>query len=70
MCFTALPSPINKETIMSVEKVAYASFAEWKAKAETLGWVHCHDNFIVCDDENDQCVGEFDSDANTGWLTE
>ena len=53
---------------MSVEKVVHHTFEAWKQKADTLGWVHCHDNFVVCDDDADQCIGEFESSALSGWL--
>lgn len=49
-------------------KIEYLSFSEWEAKAKTIGWVHCHDNTVVCDDEHDSCIGEFDSELNSGWL--
>lgn len=49
-------------------KIEYTNFDLWKSDATELGWVHIHDDLVVCDDENDVCVGEFSSEANTGWL--
>ena len=47
--------------------VTYNLYEEWQKDANEIGWVHCHDNFVVCDDDYG-CVGEFNSDTNTGWL--
>lgn len=49
-------------------KVSYTNFEKWQEDATALGWVHCHDNITVCDDEDDICIGEFYSESETGWL--
>lgn len=45
--------------------VVFTDFNEWKEKADKAGWVHIHDDFVVCD-AGDYCVGEFGESA--GWL--
>lgn len=46
-------------------------FTEWSTLANQLGWVHIHDNLIVVDDPGTgECLGEFDSDAEEGWINE
>lgn len=47
----------------------YTDYHCWVKIANTLGWVHIHDDFIVVDDaDTGECLGEFDSSNNTGWL--
>ncbi len=52
-----------------MKKTTYANFWHWREKALAMGWVHCHDNLVVVDCvENGFCIGEWDSEANKGWL--
>lgn len=44
----------------------YFEFDIWKKDASILGWVHAHDNTVVCDGENGELIGEFDGEK--GWL--
>lgn len=45
-----------------------SDYASWKNLARQIGWVHCHDDFIVVDCvDSGVCVGEF-SDKSGGWL--
>lgn len=49
--------------------IKYVSFEAWKEDAEKIGWIHCHDNLVVVDDpDTDECLGEFDSETNTGFI--
>lgn len=48
-------------------KKHYTDFNLWKSDVKELGWIHAHDNFVVCDGEHDELIGEFDSETNTGW---
>jgi hypothetical protein len=47
----------------------FVEFDDWKHAAEIIGWVHCYDNIVVCDDpDTDELLGEFDSTTNKGWI--
>ena len=47
----------------------FNDFEEWSKIANNYGWVHCHDNFVVVDNpDNDECLGEFDSETGEGWI--
>lgn len=54
------------EQIVVGSLLYFKSFIKWKAQAEKIGWVHCHDDIVVCDYENG-CAGEFDA-SEGGWL--
>ena len=51
-----------------MNKKTYTEFEEWNTQARELGWTHCHDEFIVCDDGYGGRIGEFDSKTDTGWI--
>lgn len=42
------------------------SFEHWKLMANHIGWTHCHDNVVVCDDESGLVLGEFIGER--GWI--
>lgn len=54
------------------EQTSYKSFSnyeDWFKIANSLGWVHVHDTYVVCDDpDSDFIIGEWDNGVNTGWL--
>jgi hypothetical protein len=48
----------------------FSDFESWKTQAELLGWVHVHDDIVVCDDpDSGEVLGEFNSENNSGWLS-
>ena len=55
--------------IDSCMKHEFSDFKTWDREAQKLGWVHTHDEYVVLDDaETGECIGEFDSNTNTGWI--
>ena len=44
------------------------AYEEWYAQAKELGLIHTFDHIIVCEDENDVCVGEWFTTTNSGWI--
>ena len=44
-------------------------YDRWKEIAYHVGWIHVHDNLLVCD-LDDVCVGEWDDNADkqSGWI--
>lgn len=45
----------------------FTDYEKWTAEAYKAGWVHTHDDVVVCDDEHG-CIGEWDDDIGQGWL--
>jgi hypothetical protein len=65
---TQTPTDLTIKIGKSIMK-EYVEFEDWKHVAETIGWVHCHDDIVVCDDpDTDELLGEFDSTTNKGWI--
>jgi hypothetical protein len=50
-------------------KKYYSNFGTWELNATKLGWVHVHDDLVVCDSD-DECIGEWDDELASGWLNE
>lgn len=49
----------------------YYNFDDWSKDAKLIGWVHVHDDFVVCDDpDTDELLGEFSDETASGWLYE
>lgn len=49
----------------------YNEYKLWLSKAESLGWVHLHDHFVVVDcADSGVCIGEWDSILNKGYINE
>ena len=52
----------------NTNKTYYTCYETWKRDNKSLGWVHCHDEFVVIDDEHGFCIGEWDSIEEVGWI--
>lgn len=60
---------IIQEEIIKMK--AYCNYTNWLDDANLIGWVHIHDDSVVCDDpDTGELLGEFNDETASGWLCE
>lgn len=50
-------------------KKHYENYESWENDSQKIGWVHVHDDLVVCDDpDSGECLGEWCDEDSGGFL--